>query len=62
MIRTDRPDLSGGIKFVASPRHTGYVDSTAIVKHLSRIAADMGWRTEGQPPPVRSARPSEALS
>jgi hypothetical protein len=62
MIRTDRPDLSGGLKFVASPRHTGYVDSGTFVKHLARVAAAMGWRTEGQPPPVKSLRPAEAVS
>lgn len=55
MIRADRPDLSGGLKFVASPRHTGYVDSGAFVKYLGKVARQMGWRTEGQAPPVRSA-------
>ena len=55
MIRADRPDLSGGLKFVASPRHTGYVDSGAFVKYLGKVARQMGWRTEGQAPPLRSA-------
>lgn len=62
MIRTDRPDLSGGIKFVDSPRHTGYVESGAIVKHLAKVAAEMGWRTEGQPPPLASQRHAEVVS
>lgn len=62
MIRNDRPDLTGGLKFVDSPRHTGYVDSATIVKHLGRIAARMGWRTEGQPPPVKSPRRAEVVS
>ncbi|MFF4503156.1 flavin-containing monooxygenase [Streptomyces sp. NPDC001401] len=62
MIRTDRPDLTGGLKFVDSPRHTGYVDSGAYVKHLAKVAAEMGWRTEGLPPRVRSLRGVEAVS
>ena len=62
MIRTDRPDLSGGLRFVDSPRHTGYVDSGAFVKHLAKVTAEMGWRTEGMPPRVRSLRDVEAVS
>ncbi|MFI2352960.1 flavin-containing monooxygenase [Streptomyces sp. NPDC019443] len=56
MIRNDRPDLSGGLKFVDSPRHTGYVHSDAIVKCLTKTAAGMGWRTEGLRPRVTSVR------
>ncbi|MPY56572.1 NAD(P)/FAD-dependent oxidoreductase [Streptomyces spongiae] len=55
MIRSDRPDLTGGLKFVDSPRHTGYVHSEAIVKYLDKVAAQMGWRTQGRPPRVTSA-------
>ena len=62
MIRTDRPDLSGGLKFVDSPRHTGYVDSGAFVKHLAKVTAEMGWRTEGLLPRMRSLRGVEAVS
>jgi hypothetical protein len=54
MIRSDRPDLTGGLKFVDSPRHTGYVHSEAIVKYLGKVAVRMGWRTEGLPPRVTS--------
>lgn len=61
-IRADRPDLSGGLKFVDSPRHTGYVDSGAFVKYLGKVAGEMGWRTEGRPPSVRSLRPEEATA
>ncbi|MEV3907462.1 flavin-containing monooxygenase [Streptomyces canus] len=61
-IRADRPDLSGGLKFVDSPRHTGYVDSGAFVKYLGKVAGEMGWRTEGRPPSVRSLRPAEATA
>jgi hypothetical protein len=56
MIRSDRPDLTGGLKFVDSPRHTGYVHSEAIVKYLGKVAVRMGWRTEGLPPRVTSVR------
>ncbi|MFI2367347.1 flavin-containing monooxygenase [Streptomyces sp. NPDC018833] len=56
MIRNDRPDLSGGLKFVDSPRHTGYVDNDAFVRYLNKVAAGMGWRTEGLRPRVTSVR------
>jgi hypothetical protein len=49
MIREDRPDLRAGLKFVSSPRHTGYVDSGAYLGHVKKIAAELGWRTEGKP-------------
>ncbi|MEU1183162.1 NAD(P)/FAD-dependent oxidoreductase [Streptomyces sp. NPDC005820] len=64
MIRSDRPDLTGGLKFVDSPRHTGYVHSEAIVKHLGRIAAGMGWRTTGLPPRANAvpSRTDEAVA
>jgi cation diffusion facilitator CzcD-associated flavoprotein CzcO len=48
LIRDDRPDLSAGLKFVASPRHTGYVDSGAYLKYVTRLAGELGWRTEGR--------------
>jgi hypothetical protein len=55
MIRSDDPDLSGGLTFVASPRHTGYIDSGTFVKYLAKVASGMSWRTTGNPPPVTSA-------
>lgn len=61
MIRSDDPDLSGGLRFVASARHTGYVDSGSFVKYLAKLAAEMGWRTEGAPP-VSSARGVETVA
>jgi hypothetical protein len=48
MIRDDLPDLSAGLKFVASPRHTGYVDSGAYLKYVTKLAGDLNWRTEGR--------------
>ena len=37
------PDLTGGIKFVKSARHEGYVDASAIKKEFDRILKNMGW-------------------
>lgn len=42
-IRHDRPDLTSGIKFDASPRHQGYVDADAFVAHTDAVAAEFGW-------------------
>lgn len=61
MIREDRPDLSGGLKFVDSPRHTGYVDSGAYLKHATKLAREMGWPTEGRPPVPAAFRYEEAV-
>ncbi|MCP2245961.1 flavin-containing monooxygenase [Lentzea aerocolonigenes] len=61
MIREDRPDLSGGLKFVDSPRHTGYVDSGAYLKHVTKLAREMGWPTEGRPPAPAAFRYEEAV-
>lgn len=46
-IRTDKPDLSNGLRFDASPRHKGYVDSDAYVAHLDAVGAEYGWRPAG---------------
>ncbi|MER5935780.1 NAD(P)/FAD-dependent oxidoreductase [Streptomyces sp. NPDC001928] len=62
MIRGDRPDLSGGLKFVDSPRHTGYVHSDAFVKYLGKVAEGMGWRIAGLPPRATSARQEAVAS
>ncbi|MER6133877.1 NAD(P)/FAD-dependent oxidoreductase [Streptomyces sp. NPDC001815] len=62
MIRSDRPDLTGGLKFVDSPRHTGYVHSEAFVKYLNKVASGMGWRTAGRPPRTASVRPEAVAS
>ncbi|GIG53351.1 flavin-containing monooxygenase [Demequina activiva] len=42
-IREDRPDLSGGIEFVDSPRHQGYVDSATLHRYCRAVARRMGW-------------------
>ena len=56
LYRSDRPDLSRGLKFVDSPRHTGYVDSVAFTKYLAKVARAMGWRTEGAAPAPAATR------
>ncbi|WP_174435867.1 flavin-containing monooxygenase [Demequina aurantiaca] len=43
VIATDEPDLQRGIKFVDSPRHTGYVDGVAITKYMRKLSRRMGW-------------------
>ncbi|MEZ5219562.1 MAG: hypothetical protein R2715_23935 [Ilumatobacteraceae bacterium] len=43
LIATDRPDLSGGIRFVGSDRHATYVEIGAYRKQLARIRKHVGW-------------------
>ena len=43
VVATDRPDLSGGIRFLDTPRHRHYVDSHAFKRHLVRVADRAGW-------------------
>ncbi|MDP1626665.1 NAD(P)/FAD-dependent oxidoreductase [Parvibaculum sp.] len=43
LIATDRPDLSGGIKFVGSSRHATYVEIDAYRKQMTRIRKRFGW-------------------
>jgi cation diffusion facilitator CzcD-associated flavoprotein CzcO len=51
-IAHDRPDLTGGLRFVASPRHQGYVHAPEFKRYLRKIAKQLGWRSEGLPPRV----------
>ncbi|AQG81578.1 flavin-containing monooxygenase [Spirosoma montaniterrae] len=41
---TEVLDLSGGLKFVASARHTGYVDSDTYRAFLKKLQKQMGWK------------------
>ncbi len=43
LVTTDRPDLTGGIRFVASDRHATYVEVRAYRRHLRRVLRTMGW-------------------
>lgn len=43
LIQRDEPDLSGGIRFVNSPRHSVYIDSHSFKAYLRKLRAHMGW-------------------
>lgn len=43
LIATDRPDLSGGIRFVGSSRHATYIEIDAYRKQMTRIRKRFGW-------------------
>ncbi len=54
--QSDVPDMSGGLRFDASPRHRGYVDSDAYVKYVTRLARRLGWPLEGRTPDAATGR------
>lgn len=43
IVRTENPDLTGGIRFVGSDRHATYVEVRAYKRELRRITRRMGW-------------------
>ncbi len=43
LIGSDQPDLSGGIKFIASDRHTGYIEIGAYKKCIAQLRKKLGW-------------------
>lgn len=43
LVTSDHPDLTGGVRFVDSPRHTHYVEVRAYKRHLRRVSRLMGW-------------------
>ena len=43
LIAEDRPDLTGGIRFVGSARHAAYVEIVAYRKHMRRVRRQLGW-------------------
>jgi hypothetical protein len=55
LLKTDRPQLGGGISYVASPRHVGYVDFSAFESHIDRVRRYIGW------PPVRPGSYKDVL-
>ena len=55
LLWTDRPDVSGGIRYVRSERHVGYVDFGAYQKHIDRIRRCLNW------PPIRPGHYNAAL-
>lgn len=56
LLATDKPDLSGGIDFISSPRHQGYVDSATYQNYLRELAAQLNWKLTSPPPPLRTAK------
>ena len=43
MIETDRPDLSGGVRYIHSDRHATYANIDAYKKQMKRLRKTMGW-------------------
>jgi len=43
MMWTDRPNFSGGIQYVKSERHVGYLEFDAYAKQMDRLRRHMGW-------------------
>lgn len=43
IIRTDEPDLSGGIQFVKSQRHAVYIEAHTFKAYLRKLRKRMGW-------------------
>lgn len=44
LAATDDPDLTSGVKFVASDRHSGYVEVRAYRRAIARTVKRMGWQ------------------
>lgn len=49
LIQGPPPDVSGGIRFVNSPRHVAYVDSVSYRSQLGAVRRHMGWQTPVHP-------------
>ena len=60
LARTEHPDLTSGVKFVASDRHANYVEVRAFRKALGRVRKLMGWQplTTGSYDSVRTGVPA----
>lgn len=43
LIRDDRPDLSGGLRFADSPRHKAYIEIGAYKRYIEKLRRRMGW-------------------
>lgn len=42
-IKSRRPDLSGGVNYLATDRHANYVNHRVYLKTLDRLVKEMGW-------------------
>ena len=60
LITGDRPDLTGGIHFVGSDRHSTYVEINAYRKHMTKVRKQLGWPdlTDGVFDRLRAAVPA----
>ncbi len=56
-VAADRPDLTGGLRFIESPRHATYVEHDAFRRAVERTRTAMGW--PALRPGLRAAAPSE---
>jgi hypothetical protein len=43
LVRTHRPNLGGGIRYIGSPRHVGYTDLGTLQKQIDRVRRHMAW-------------------
>ncbi len=43
LVRSDRPDLGGGIRYIGSARHVGYIDFGAFEGQIDRVRRHMAW-------------------
>jgi hypothetical protein len=43
IVRDDRPDLTGGVRYINSERHADYVEINAYRKQIKRVRRRMGW-------------------
>lgn len=59
MIREDNPDLTGGIRFVASDRHASYFDSDTWQTYLKGIYRKMGWTPPDKHPGIKAPQPRD---
>lgn len=46
-VQRIRHDLTGGVRFVASPRHKGYVNSRIYTAYLRKVTDSMGVTSGG---------------
>ena len=44
MIASERPDLSGGLRLIDTPRHRSYVDARSFRRELDRVTDQVGWQ------------------
>lgn len=43
LVRDDKPDLSGGIRFISSDRHKAYIEIHAYKRYIEKLRRRQGW-------------------